>query len=207
MKTSLVAAVALVTGVALASPVWHAHAQSQADRPLMPQPAPATQILKGVSQGTPTGGTGMGRAGLMAGMAEHGAMGPMHGRAGLRERMMQRMRMSPQQRCEHRLARGAARIAYIGTMLKLTTEQRPSWDKLTAVLQTARDNQLQLCGSIGGGGPQQAQSTAKDRLERAEKFLSARLDALHQARPLLDQLYQSLSPEQRARLDSGTWRR
>ena len=40
-----------------------------------------------------------------------------------------------------------------------------------------------------------------DRMDRAQQFLSARLDALQTARPAVQALYQSLTPEQKAIFD------
>ena len=43
--------------------------------------------------------------------------------------------------------------------------------------------------------------TVLDRMNRAQEFLSARLDALQSAKPALQALYQALTPEQRAIMD------
>ena len=40
-----------------------------------------------------------------------------------------------------------------------------------------------------------------DRMGRREQFLSARLQALQQARPALEALYNSLTPDQKAIID------
>jgi hypothetical protein len=183
MKRSIVAAAALFAGIAVAAPLaWSA------------DESPAGQAMPGSGQGM-MGGAGMG------GMHEHGDMGPMRRHGGMHEMMMHRMmQASPQQRCEERLARRAAMVAYTVTKLKLTAEQRPLWDKLNATLQAAGDKQRQLCDALKASG-EPGQTTVLDRLNRAEQRLSTRLDALRQIRPALEQLYQALTPEQKAVID------
>ncbi len=183
MNRSMVAAAALAASIAIATPMlaW------SADNP--PQPTPAAPA----QQGTP----GMGG---MQGMKDR--MGPMGRHPGwMREMMMRRMmRFSPQQRCEERLARRAGMVAYVVAKLNLTAEQRPLWDTLSALLQSARDKQRQLCAALKPAG-QRGQETILNRIDRREEFLSARLQALQQARPALQQLYQALTPEQKAIVD------
>ena len=128
--------------------------------------------------------------------AEPGMPGMGDQQGWMRARMMQ---LAPRQRCEERLARRAGRIAYTGAKLNLTADQRPLWDKLQGAMQGAADRQHQLCAELpaadGGRG------TVLDRVNRREQFLSARLQALQQIRPALEQLYQALTPEQKAIID------
>ena len=108
--------------------------------------------------------------------------------------------MSPQQRCEHRLARRAAHAAYIASLLNLTPEQRPLYEKLRTAMQEAADKQHQLCASLK---PQDGDNkeTVLDRLQHREQFLAARLQAIQSTRPALQALYQALTPEQKAIID------
>jgi hypothetical protein len=146
------------------------------------------------------------------GGGERGGGGPwMRGRAdwGMRsEPMMRRdmwrhasMRGDPQQRCVERLAwraaRRAARHAYVEAKLDLTAEQRPLWDKMQGVAQGEQHKERQLCDQLKAG----AASTVLDRMDRAQQFLSARLDALQSAKPAVQALYQALTPEQKAIFD------
>ncbi|HLY45416.1 MAG TPA: Spy/CpxP family protein refolding chaperone [Stellaceae bacterium] len=172
MNKRIVAGAALVAGIAIASPMV---AWSAADSgPQTQQAAPA---------GTPAperAGPMMGRPGWMGGM------------------MMQRMaRLSPQQRCEERLARRAGMIAYTVEKLNLTAQQKPLWDKLQGELQAAADKERQLCGSLKAAN----QQTIVDRASRREQFLSARLQGLQQVRPALAQFYQALTEDQKAIID------
>ena len=74
-------------------------------------------------------------------------------------------------------------------------------DKLNGVIQSASDRERQLCGSLPTQPGLQAQGTILDRMGRREQFLSARLQALQQARPALEALYNSLTPDQKAIID------
>jgi hypothetical protein len=132
--------------------------------------------------------------GMGAGMGEHGGtMGGHHGQHMMR-RMMQ---MSPQQRCEEHLARRAAGLAYTVTKLKLMAEQRPLWDSVNTILQGSRERGMQLCATLQSGP-----GTALDRLNRREQFLTVQLQAVQQVKPALEQLYRSLTPEQKAVIDN-----
>jgi hypothetical protein len=130
----------------------------------------------------------------------------MHGRGGWRMRggpMMHRemrygaMRWNPQQRCIDRLAWRAARRAYIEAKLDLTNEQRPLWDKVQSVAESEQKKERQFCDQLKPG----PEMTVLDRIDREQQFLSARLDALQSAKPAVQALYQSLTPEQKAIFD------
>ena len=172
MNRSLVAGAALVAGILIATPML---AWSAADSP------------RQLAQAAP-GEPGMPGMGGMPGMMGH------HG--GMMHRMMQ---LPPRQRCEERLARRAGIIAYTVAKLNLTPEQKPLSDKLQGLLQAAADRERQLCAALkpADGG----QGTILDRVNRREQFLSARLQGLQQVKPALDQLYQALTPEQKAIID------
>jgi hypothetical protein len=126
--------------------------------------------------------------------------GPMGGHEGRHGWMRQRMQMSPQQRCEERLARRAGVVAYLAAKLNFNDQQKPLWDKLNTVLQANAGRERQLCGTLKPAD-QRGQETLLDRVNRREQFLSARLQGLQQAKPPLEQLYNSLTPEQKAVAD------
>jgi LTXXQ motif family protein len=142
------------------------------------------------------------------GGGEQGGGGPwMRGRGGwgMREGMPMRrdmwrrgmMRGNLQEQCVDRLARRAARRAYVEAKLDLTAEQRPLWDKVQSIAESEQQKERQLCDLLKPG----AESTALDRMDRAQQFLSARLDALQSAKPAVQALYQSLTPDQKAVFD------
>jgi len=178
MNRSLVAGAALLAGIAIAVPMlaWSA----STSEPQLAQAAPAEPGMPGMG----------GMRDREGGMGHHGWMrGTMH-------RMIQ---LPPRQRCEERLARRAGRVAYMAAKLNLTPEQRPLWDKLQSTMQAAADKQRQLCAALPAA--EGGQGTILDRASRREQFLSARLQGLQQARPALEQLYQALTPEQKAIID------
>jgi hypothetical protein len=208
MNKSMVAGAAFIAGIAIAAPML---AWSAADsEPLQAQSAPEQRDMgQGMGQGM-SPGTDM-RGGPVGGFAERderGAMGEQHGwMPGMMRRMMRGMtQLSPQQRCEERLARRAGMIAYTVVKLNLTPQQRPLWDTLQAQIQAAGDRQRQLCATLKPAG-ERGQETVLDRLNRREQFLTARLQAVQQTRPALEQLYQALTPEQKAIVDHPFMRR
>jgi hypothetical protein len=166
-----------------------AYAQMPAGNPNAPStPAPMNAPEQ------PGGGPEMqGRLGMQSG-------GPgMRGGPMMRHGMWRNwaMRWNPQQRCIDRLARRAAHRAYVETELNLTSEQRPLWDRLQNIAQGEQQRERQLCEQLKPPG----EMTMLDRMNQAQQFLSARLDALQAAKPAVQALYQSLSPEQREIFD------
>jgi hypothetical protein len=139
---------------------------------------------------------------------EQGRSGPwMRGRGdwGMRGGAMMRrdmwrgamMHADPQQRCIDRLAWRAARRAYVEAKLDLTAEQRPLWDKVQSIAQSEQQKERQFCGQL----KPREETTVLDRMDRAQQFLSARLDALQSAKPAVQALYQSLTPDQKEIFD------
>jgi hypothetical protein len=137
---------------------------------------------------------------------EHGG-GPGHwmrgeggpGMQGWRGMMMHRMMMhrDPKERCEERLAWRAAMRAYTEAKLDLTPEERPLWDRVESIAQSEQQKERQLCAVLKPG----SDATMLDRLDRMQQFLSTRLEALQAAKPAVQALYQTLTPEQRAIFD------
>jgi len=183
VRRTLLAA-ALAATAAITVPVFGQPA-GNTDAPTA-QPAPATDQGDGDRGGGRQwmrGQTGWGMHGwpmMQRGMWRHAAM-----------------RRDPQQWCIDRLAWRAARRAYIEAELGLTADQRPLWDKLQSIAQAEQQKERLLCQQLKPG----EQLTALDRMDRAQKLLSAKLDAVQSAKPALQALYQSLTPEQRAIMD------
>ena len=189
MHRSLVTAAALLAGIAIAAPML---AWSADTPPQMPPAAAAPQGMGGMP-----GMAGM--PGMMPGM--QGPEQRMGRPGGMHEMMMHpMMQLSPQQRCEERLARRAGTVAYTVAKLNLTAEQRPLWDKLQGLLQAAADRERKLCASLPSADAR-GQETILDRVNRREQLLSTRLQGLHETRPALEQLYQALTAEQKATIN------
>jgi len=182
MKKSMLTGAALLLGTAIVAPTVISAA---ADQPQQAQSG--MDAMDGQ----------MGEHGMMG----HGGMtGPqmgMHGQ-GFMARMMHRMMgMPPRQRCEERLARRAGVVAYVVTKLNLTNEQKPLWEKLRPILLANADRERDLCATAKPRG----EETVLDRVNRREQVLSAQLQGVQQAKPGIEQLYNSLTPEQKAIAD------
>lgn len=127
-----------------------------------------------------------------------GAMGPAQGMM-MRRMMMHRMMAwrNPKEACLDRLARRAGVLAYIETKLNLNARQQPLWDKVQSTAANTTRQMRQLCETI----KPPAQETALDRLTRMEHMMEARLAGLKAALPEVRQLYEALTPAQRAILN------
>ncbi|HEV8033083.1 MAG TPA: Spy/CpxP family protein refolding chaperone [Stellaceae bacterium] len=182
MNNSILAVAGLIAGLAIAVPMlaWSADPE--------PQPAQTAPAQHGAGVMAPMAGDDHPMPGAM-----RAQMGPM-GQGLMRRTMMGR---SPRERCEERLAWRAGIIAYTVTKLNLTAEQKPLWDRLNGIVQNATDRERQLCASLPSA-EQRGEETILDRVSRRQQFLSARLQALQQAQPALEALYQSLSSDQKA---------
>jgi hypothetical protein len=184
VKTMLLAGVLAATA-AIALPAFAQTAATTA--PAAPAPATAPEQPGGGEQGGGPWMRGQGGWGMPG--------GPMMRQMIMRRMMM--MRQNPQQGCIDRLAWRAARRAYVEAELNLTAEQRPLWDKVQSIAQGEQQKERQLCLQLKPGG----EATVLDRMDRAQQFLSARLDALQSGKPAVQALYQSLTPEQKAIFD------
>ncbi len=183
----LLAGVIAITAAAVA-PVFAQTSEPTATPPAQPAPISAPEQ---------PGGGGRGGGPWMGGRGDWGMHGgPM---MVMRRDMWRRamMREDPQERCVDRLAWRAARRAYTEAKLDLTAQQRPLWDKVQSIAESEQQRERQLCNQLKAG----AASTVLDRMDRAQQFLSARLDALQSAKPAVQALYQSLTAEQKAVFD------
>lgn len=184
MKRILLAA-ALATTAAIAPPII---ARSAEDAP--------TQLVQAAPGGEHWGGEHW--SDEQDGGPRHWMRDGGHGMHGWRGMMMHgEMHRNPQERCEQRLAWRAAMRAYTESMLDLTPEQRPLWDRVQSIAQTEQQKERQLCAGL----KPRDETTMLDRLDRMQQFLSTRLEALQAAKPEVQALYQALSPEQRAIFD------
>ncbi len=182
-RTFLIAA--LAAGTAMMPAAFAQQPRAPATEPLSSAPAANPPM--------PMGGAG-GRA--MPGM-QPGAGMP----AGMMMRWMMMHRgmawRNPKEACIDRLARRAGLLAYIRTKLNLTAQQRPLWDKIESTANDEAQQERKLCETI----KPPAAETALDRLTRMEQMTAARLAGLKAAIPEMRQLYQALTPAQRAILN------
>ena len=194
VKRMLLAA-AIAASAGLAAPSLAQMAATGETRLAQAEPAAPGQASGAQAGGAQAGGA---PGGVEPGMGQRGNWG-MRGGPMMRHRMWGRamMRGNPQERCVDRLAWRAARRAYVETKLDLTAEQRPLWDKLQAIAEAQQQKERPLCATLKEDGS----ATMLDRIDRAQQFLSSRLDALRAAKPAVQALYQALSPDQREIFD------
>jgi hypothetical protein len=103
--------------------------------------------------------------------------------------------------CVEHFARSSGRLAYLEAKLQLTSDQQSLWDKWAD--ETTKGNVQMRDDCLAAVPTSETPRTALDRDTQIEKMLSDKLDTMKAARPALDALYQSLSPEQRVAFDRG----
>jgi hypothetical protein len=177
MKATLIA-ITLMAAAATAVPIL----AKSADDPdtLYAQTAPSMGDQRG-EEGD-RGDRGGGRWPMMRGMMQH-----MHGM----------MRRDPQQWCLDRLAHRAAMRAYVGVKLNLNPDQQQLWERVQNAAQAEEQQERQICASLKPG----AEPSVLERMDRMQQLLQTRLNGLQAARPAVQALYQSLTPEQQAILN------
>lgn len=190
-RTALAAAL-LLSAPALAEDAHHpapAGAPAETAEPAEAAPQPSAPA-PGSGAAMPSGMMGgdmmkmmqemMGRhAGMMRGMMSSGAQ--------MQDGMMGKM-MAP----EH----VEGRIAFLRTELKVTDAQQPLWE---AVADALRENARASAGMM----QQEADATGLPAsLERQERQLSGRLEALQRLRAAVEPFYASLDEAQKAAADS-----
>jgi hypothetical protein len=101
--------------------------------------------------------------------------------------------------CVERFARSAGHLAYLQAKLQLKAEQKPLWDKWAEATASGANAMREAC--LAAVPAVDKEPTALEREARMENLLSAKLETLKAARPALEALYQSLTPEQRSAFD------
>lgn len=120
------------------------------------------------------------------------------------ERQWEPQSERPQERCAERYARKVARLAYLEARLNLTEQQKPAFAKWRQIKIDTADKRRASCLARQPGRGQN--ETAVEREARVEKRLSERLQTLQTTRPVLQALYESLSPEQKVVFDQAVAR-
>lgn len=99
--------------------------------------------------------------------------------------------MNPQDRVE-------ARITTLHAQLKITSAEEPQW---TAVAQAMRDNASSVHSLVEQRKAQAGQMTAVDDLKSYEAITDAHADGLKKLIPAFEQLYTSMSDDQKKTAD------
>ena len=128
--------------------------------------------------------------------------GPAPGKSWHRHFVHMRDPASAKDMCIEHFARSAGKLAYLEARLQLTTDQQPLWNKWADA--TSAGNATMRDDCVAAVPAKDTPKTTLDRDSTIEKLLSDKLDALKTARPALEALYQSLTPEQRVAFDRGT---
>jgi hypothetical protein len=105
---------------------------------------------------------------------------------------------SPRMVCDNLDAFLAAGLAFARTKLALTDSQVPAWNKFSATARDAIEPVRQACATLPRPEIQPAAlPPLPERLDRAERFGDAGLEALRRLRPAVTELYAALTPEQK----------
>ncbi len=101
--------------------------------------------------------------------------------------------------CVEHFARSAGHLAYLEARLQLTADQQPQWDQWRqAVASGAEKERADCLADVPAAG---VRPTVLDRESHMEKMMATKVATLQAARPALEALYQSLTPEQRLVFD------
>jgi hypothetical protein len=100
--------------------------------------------------------------------------------------------------CEDRDAHIAGALAFAETRLKITDAQRPAWNKLVTAVKNSSAAMDKICADPAKMKPP---ATLPERAQRMEEMLTMRLDQIHQVRPALDEVYATLTADQKKTAD------
>jgi hypothetical protein len=106
--------------------------------------------------------------------------------------------LPPRQACLERIDRHVGIAAYIKSKLQLRPEQKEAWRKIEAAAEPALQTLREVCGELPDRPD--ARPTLPDLIDIADKAVTARAALLHAIREPVRQLYEELSPDQRAAL-------
>lgn len=134
------------------------------------------------------GGMEMGGHGMMGGMSRgqggQGMMGPSMMGGGM-----------PGGQGAGMVDRIEGRLAFLKAELKITDAQTPQWNKLADAIRTSAKSMRERMQTRQSGG--QPAATLPERIERHEQFMTARLDEIKQVKGALNELYASLTEDQK----------
>jgi hypothetical protein len=101
--------------------------------------------------------------------------------------------------CTERYAHEASALAYLEAKLEITDKQRPAWTKWSQWKLDSAAKERTACQE--DAPKQDAVPTAIEREAHHEKALALELQGLQSARPALQALYDTLTPDQRQIFD------
>lgn len=101
--------------------------------------------------------------------------------------------------CQDIDAHHAAMLAYAEARLKLTDAQKPAFRKLSDTLAAAHEPMRKLCADQAG---KEVPTQLPARLERMQKLMEARTEAMRRAIPAVKDFYGQLTPDQQKIADT-----
>lgn len=104
--------------------------------------------------------------------------------------------------CGEMYAHQVGHLAFLEAKLELTDAQRAAWNKWRQARLDEATKERALC--LDNVPKQDAPPNALEREARAEKFMTAKLQAMQAARPALQALYDVLTPEQKTTFDHNS---
>ncbi|EWY40231.1 hypothetical protein N825_36540 [Skermanella stibiiresistens SB22] len=100
--------------------------------------------------------------------------------------------------CENHEARVAGMLAFAETRLKITDAQRPAWDSFATAVRNTDGVMAKRCADPASF---KRPATLPERAARMEDMMTTGLEQVRQIRPALDQLYATLSDDQKKTAD------
>ncbi|HUO92674.1 MAG TPA: Spy/CpxP family protein refolding chaperone [Rhizomicrobium sp.] len=107
------------------------------------------------------------------------------------------------ERCKSHYARVAGKLAYLQADLQITDAQRSAFEQWKDVVLSSAKSRSDACLAQTPEGQQMHHHDALERNARMEKMLEAKLAQLKAERPALENLYASLTPDQKKEFDQA----
>lgn len=107
--------------------------------------------------------------------------------------------------CGEHYAMEAGRLSYLEARLELNDKQQTAWNKWSQGVLQGAQQERDACLAARPKG--HTHLTALEKEAAQEKQAQLRLQSLQATRPALEELYQSLSTEQKVVMDIGGWPR
>lgn len=104
--------------------------------------------------------------------------------------------------CTDTEAHMAGMLAFAEAKLKITEQQRPSWNALVQQVRSLTPTIQQACTTMQAARQADQPPALTERLSRMEAMMTTGLDALKRVKPALDTLYGELTPEQKKIADT-----
>ena len=119
--------------------------------------------------------------------------------AGTTDRRDRMANFNPKAFCLDRVARRAGNRTYLKIKLDLKADQVAAWDAFAKASDSADVKDTARCNALPSDMKERPNYV--DRLTMEETYMKARVERIEAVKPSLTALYNTLSPEQKAKLD------